>query len=835
VRSPGSGLFVVQKHAATRMHYDLRLEMDGVLQSWAVPRGPSLDPADKRLAVMVEEHPLDYADFEGVIPDGNYGAGPVIVWDKGRWAPIYEEKHPGGLADGKLLFDLYGYKLHGRYALIKTKRGTEGEWLLVKKPDAHASKIPPDDRSIFTARTVEDVGEGRAPGDALPAELERLGAPRRAVDAAGVELMLAEPRDHVPGGAGWVYEIKYDGYRLLATQTGGRARLFYRRGREVAALYPDVAAAVARLPYDGIVLDGEIVVPDEEGRPSFQRLQQRSQLSRAADIARAAVRSPAQLMVFDLLAFGGFDLRPLPLVARKALLQRLLPPAGPLRFVEHIPERGREMFEHVLALGLEGVIGKRADSPYRAGRSREWIKVKKEHVDAFVVVGFIRPEGERIGFSALHLARREDDGRLIYTGDVGSGFDDALLKSLRARLDRKKRDQPTCEGAPRVRRSVWVEPEVVVEVRYLEHTEDGTLRQPVFLRLCDGDDRPTPAPPPPSRRAGAAPDAAPDEPPPSAAPARPRAPDPSQLSLTNVHKVFWPDEGYTKGDLIEYYRAVAPWILHYLRDRPLVMTRFPDGIHGKSFFQQDAPSHIPGWMRTETLWSEESHKEIRYIVCDDVSSLLYVANLGSIPLHVWSSRTATLHAPDWTILDLDPKGAPMADVVTVARALKALCDEIGLPAYVKTSGKSGLHVLVPLGRQCTYDQGRELALLLARVVCDDLPEKATLERVIGARGGRVYVDCFQNGHGRLLVAPLCVRPEPGATVSTPLAWSEVTPKLDVRAFTIRTVPERLAKKKKDPLAPVVEERPDLLGALTRLQARLGAGGSGGRGGGAVRR
>jgi bifunctional non-homologous end joining protein LigD len=819
--APGAGLFVVQKHAATRLHYDLRLEMDGVLTSWAVPRGPSLDPDDKRLAVKVEEHPLDYGDFEGTIPEGNYGAGAVIVWDKGRWVPIVDEQHPGGLADGKLLFDLYGYKLRGRFTLVKTKRGGANEWLLIKKPDAYASKDPPPEPSIFSARTVEDVGAGTAPGDAVAAELAKLGCARRAVSPADPSklLMLAEPRDAAPPASqkGWVYEIKYDGFRLLAARDAGRARLHYRRGSEVSAQYPELAAAVGAMPYDGMILDGELVVADASGRPSFALLQQRAQLSRPAEIARAAVRAPAQLMCFDLLAFAGFDLRGLPLTTRKSLLERLLPPAGPLRYVEHIPDRGAEMFAHAVALGLEGVIGKKADAPYRAGRRGEWIKVKKEHTADFVVVGFTRAEGSRKGFGALHLAYAAPGGKLVYAGDVGSGFADAELARIHARLAELARKTPPCENAPKLRGSTWLDPAVVAEVRYLEWTHEDLLRHPVFLRLRD--DKPpadcTTGPPHLSPAPAAAAPLVDDAPGPTAASTRPPSPDPASLSLKNLDKLFWPDEGYKKGDLVAYYRAVAPHMLHYLRDRPLVMTRFPDGIHGKSFFQQDAPPHIPAWFRRETVWSEESHKEIRYLVADDEASLLYVANLASIPIHVWSSRCATLHAPDWTILDLDPKAAPFTDVVTVARAVHDLCDEIGLPSYIKTSGKSGLHVLVPLGRQCTYDQGRELALLIARVVCDRLPDKATLTRVIADRGGRVYVDCFQNGHGRLLVAPLCVRPEPGAPVSTPLRWSEVTAKLDVRKFTIKTVPARLAKHG-DPLAAVVDERPDLLAALTAL-------------------
>ncbi len=841
---PG-GLFVVQKHAASRLHYDLRLEIDGVLRSWAVPRGPSPDPAEKRLAMAVEEHPLDYADFEGVIAAGNYGAGEVIVWDRGRWTPIFEPDYPAGLAEGKLLFELDGFKLRGRWALIKTKgKGrAANEWLLVKKADAYAGKDVLSETSILTGRTVEDIAAGRTPGDAVRAELERLGVPRRAVDPTAVELMLAETRDAPPRDTGWIWEIKYDGFRLLAARKHGQASLFYRGGSEVAARYPDVATAIATLPYEGLVLDGELVVCNPEGRASFGLLQQRAMLSRTLEIRLAALRLPAQLMCFDLLAFEGFDLRDLPLLLRKSLLERLLPAAGPLRYCAHIVERGAETFEHAVRMGLEGVIGKRADSSYRPGRSAKWVKLKGARTGDFAVVGWTKPEGARQGLGALHLAYAspEAPSGYVYAGGVGTGFDDATLNATRRRLETLRRAKPPCEHAPRLRGSTWVDPVIVAEVRFHEWTHDDTLRQAVFLRFRD-DKQPaectegpptvtrllapaastTPVPVPaaaPAPPAAASPAAAP----PAPVSRRPPVPDPASLSLTNLKKPFWPEDGYAKGDLIGFYREIAPAILPYLRDRPLVLTRFPDGIHGKSFFQQDAPTHIPPWIRTESMWSSETRKETRFIIANDASTLLYVANLGSIPLHVWSSRVHALQAPDWTILDLDPKGAPFSDVVLVARQLHALCEDLELPSFVKTSGKSGLHVLVPLGAQVTFDQGRELALLLAQVVVSELPGQATLQRVIGARGGRVYIDCYQNGHGKLLVAPLCVRPEPGAPVSTPLAWSEVNGKLDPRAFTIRTVPARLAKQKRDPFLDVIDARPDLLGALTRLQERLARG------------
>jgi len=585
--------------------------------------------------------------------------------------------------------------------------------------------------------------------------------------------------------------------------------LITRNGNDATATFPEIARALAALPYSRIVLDGEIVVMDETGRPSFQRLQQRGRLTRALEVRKAAVELPATLYAFDLLGFEEHDLRALPLATRKDLLQRVLPRAGPLRYSDHVEERGEAFFEQVAKLGLEGMVAKKADSRYARGRSANWIKVRTERTDDFVVVGYTAPQGTRTGFGALHLGAY-DDGRLVYVGRVGTGFTTKQLRETRAQLEPLRRPDPPAEGAPKGREHTWVEPELVVEVRYTEWTDDGLLRLPVFLRFRD-DKPPAECVKPGSPAAGL------DEPAAATAASpvqRPRA------EFTNLDKVFWPQEGYTKGDLIEYYRAVAPWLLPYLKDRPLVMTRYPDGIEGKSFFQKDAPQYARDFVRTARIWSEDSKRELNYFIADDVDALLYIINLGTIPLHIWGSRVQTAERPDWCILDLDPKGAPFTNVVKVARALHELCEAIGLPNFVKTSGSSGLHVLIPVARLFTHEQTRMLGQLLGRVVVAELPEIATLTRQVRDREGKVYIDYVQNGHGRLLVAPFSVRPLPGAPVSAPLEWSEVNDELDIRDHTIRTVPERLQERKQDPLAPVLTTMPDLAGALERLRERL---------------
>ena len=825
-------LFVVQKHAATRLHYDFRLEWGGTLWSWAIPHGPSRDPKERRLAVQVEDHPVEYADFEGIIPKDNYGAGPVIVWDRGTWTP--HDDPDAGLAAGKLHFDLHGYKMRGEWILVRTQRSPK-DWLFFKKADAYAAPEgtrPFDERSILSGLTLEELRAGTGPAAAVRARLTELGTPRRRVEAAKVKPMLAETADEPFASAEWLFELKYDGYRMIAARRpDGTPELRYRSGLDATAWFPDVARSVRALPFEGIVLDAEVVVLDEQGRPDFHRLQKRGRLRNRAEIERATVELPATLFVFDLLGFEDFDLRALPLLERKALLRQVLPASGPLRFSDHVEGRGIEMFEQVRALGLEGVLAKRADSPYLGRRSRHWLKVVAERTADFAIVGFTEPQGLRSGIGALHLAALEA-GSLVYCGSVGTGFSDQQLDDLRATLEPLVVPRPPCTGkVPTARGNSWVRPVHVVEVRFKTWTDDRLLRHPVFVRLRDdklpeecvhplaasgeapAGDAPEEIAAPPERRTQT-----PDE----REPALRRPPEPNrEVRFTRLDKVFWPRERYTKGDLIEYYRTIAPWLLPYLRDRPLVVTRFPDGIEGKSFYQKNAPDHVPDWIRRERIWSEHSEREIEYFVCDDLETLLYIANMGAIPLHVWSSRVEKLQNPDWCILDLDPKGAPFAHVVQIAAALGVLCRDIGLPAYLKTSGSTGLHVLVPLGGLCTYEQSRQLAHLLVRLVNQEHPEISTLARALGARRGKVYLDWLQNRHGQLLAAPFCVRPLPGAPVSAPLRWSELGSDLRIADFDIRSMPKRMRSMKDDPMRALLSERPDLVRALERLAARLG--------------
>lgn len=622
--------------------------------------------------------------------------------------------------------------------------------------------------------------------------------------------MKPETRERPFSREGWVFELKHDGFRMLAAGGSGEALLLYKKGRNATRTFPELAQALAALPYRSLLLDGEVVVLDDQGRPSFDKLHDRGLSMKAVQLAQ--VTEPAVLFAFDLLAFEDFDLRPLPLAARKALLRRVLPGDGLIRLAEEVPKRGEDLYAAVIGMGLEGIVGKRLSSPYRAGYSADWLKVRATRTGDFAVFGFDPVPGARSGFRALYLAARDAGGAWGFVGTVGTGFTGEDFARLWPRLDSARRPTPMTPVAPEEHRkqTVWVEPELVVEVRYKDWTEGGRLRQQIYLRTRDDKTLDE------CRRPGG--EGEPEEDAPEPVPPTPAATGP--VPFTKLDKVFWPQEAFTKGDLVEFYRAVAPWMLPFLRDRPLVLDRYPDGIAGKSFFQKSAPAGSSGRFRTVAIDTGGSDRGHEYVLCDDVESLLELVNLAAIPFHIWASRVASLDRPDWCILDLDPKAAPFTHVIAIARAVRELCEEIELPSFIKTSGGSGLHVLTPTGGQLDYDQVRQLAELLAGLIVARLPAIATTARSIRAREGKVYIDALQNGRGKLLVAPYSVRPRPGAPVSTPLQWSELKDSLDVRAFNIKTVPPRIRKLKQDPVLPVLDLKPDLERSLGLLAERL---------------
>ena len=860
----GGSRFVVHKHSARRLHYDLRLQIDGVLKSWAVPKGPSVRAHEKRLAVHVEDHPLEYGSFEGVIPEGNYGAGPSIVWDAGRFELVKPEPAREQIERGKLEFELFGFKLRGRWTLARMS-GKDKDWLLLKKADAYAGEVEPTERfpaSVLSGLTVEELRDGVQRIESLRRRLTELGAPRADIALGGELVMLATLVETPPTQPDWFFEIKHDGVRVLASRADDKVELRGRSGQVFTTKYPEVVDALRALPLTRFLLDGEIVALDDEGRSSFQRLQERMGLTRLADVERARAEVPVGMVAFDALGLDGRDLRRLPLETRKECLRLLVPARGVIAYGDHVEGHGAEFLDAAREQRLEGVIAKKRGSPYLARRSRDWLKIKCQLEQEFVIGGYTVPQGTRAHFGALHLGLYER-GELVYVSKVGTGFDDKTLVLLSEKLRPLARaTSPFAKGTPAGRGHHWVEPRLVCRVRFTEWTRDGGIRQPSFLGLLD-DKRPedcvrSPLSAPEAGGAGAAggvpgprgaralprgggapfgrasSDDGSRERVPSTMPAEsrgqplrgarggeePRGAGVGErtVNVTNPRKVFWPEEGYTKSDLIEYYDAVAPWLLPYLEDRPLVLTRYPDGIKGKSFFQKDAPEWIPSWVQTARIHAHDVGRDIDYFIVNDRESLRYVVNLGTIPLHLWSARLSGLDHPDWLVLDLDPKGAPFTDVVKVARALHKILDELELPSYVKTSGATGLHILLPLGARYDHEIVRTFARLLAVMGVEAEPAISTIARPLHSRGGKVYIDFGQNGRGQTIVAPFSARPLPGAPVSCPLRWDEVNARLDPSRFTIKTAPPRFAQQG-DPLAPVLAGHVDVAAALRKLERR----------------
>ncbi len=815
-RATRVGRFVVHLHQARREHYDLRIECGGTLQSFAVPRGPSLKPLDKRLAVHTENHPLEYLDFEAVIPEGNYGAGSMIVWDTGRIRYL-EWSAEEGLEKGEIKFELAGFKLRGTFALIRTSGRRAGkddggtEWLLIKKQDVFAAPegelVEREPRGVLSGLTAEENFRKAE----VEAEILALAeaAPERKLTTQGLVPMLCALEGAALDDPARLYELKLDGVRIVADKRGPQVALRYRNGRAATASYAEVARAVALLPAADAVLDGEIVTFDAEGRPSFERLAPRIHAQRPLDIEHARASVPVVYLVFDLLALGGRDLTSLPLLERKRILAQLVRGRGLVRMLDHIEGDGTALYDLCRRERLEGVVAKRMQSPYRPGprRSTDWVKLKCERDDDFVVLGYATGQGARKSLGALCVGSYVH-GELQYRGRVGSGLSDASIRLLLAELSQRELPDYRGHGAPPdeagAERARWVRPELVVQVRYHGFTEEGRLRAPVFLGLRS-DVEPS--------SCHAAPPAPVAEPEPGGGTSL----GTGRVIVTNPDKVFWPESGYTKLDLCRYYASIAERMLPFLRGRPLVLVRHPDGIAGKSFYQWNVPEGTPTWMRrldiSDTQDVERSSKNV--FLVDDEDGLIYLAQLGCIPLHVLACRESSLGVCDFLTVDFDLGERPFADAVRLGLTLREVLDDVGLPGFPKTSGQRGLHVLIPLGAGIPFDSAKLLVELLGRIVTARHPQLATMERKIDKRGDRVYVDTGQTGTSRTIVAPYSVRAHPGATVSTPLAWEELHAGLDPSRFTIVSVPVRAAEID-DPLRGFGEAKPDVGAALAAL-------------------
>jgi bifunctional non-homologous end joining protein LigD len=817
----GGNSFVVQQHDATRMHWDLRLEVNGVLASWAVPKGPSLNPEDKRLAVHTEDHPLNYAGFEGVIPEGNYGAGPVMVWDRGTYEVEGKGRPAEQIARGEIKFRLHGRKLRGGFVLVHSGKRAEDpkerqNWLLIKHRDESVDPnfdIERLDWSVLSGRTLAEIAAG-GPGHAGSAR--ELPGAREAPMPALPEPMLATLIGKPFSDSEWLFELKWDGMRLLARVRDGTCELRSRRGRAVTSQFPELERLPERLAVKEAIVDGEVVVLDERGHPDFNRIQHRMNVARPP---RALLeREPITYYVFDILYCDGYDLRAVPLIERKRFLKRVLLPEPPVRFSDHVMGQGEELYRLARQERLEGIVGKHVRSRYEARRSREWVKLKTaQELDA-VVGGYTAPRGAREHFGALLAGLYDDKGALRFIGGVGTGFAEASAKSLHARLAELATPECPFAGKPATReKSVWVKPELVARVRFTELTRDRRLRAPVFLGLRADID-------PKDCRFESAQEAPEGELPELC---RSKAETVSleiegrPLRFTHLDKVYFPEPGLTKRDLLCYYARVAPLILPFLRERPLVLRRMPEGLNGELFYQKDAGQYAAGWMTTVPIRDEETGKEVRYFVCNDLAALLYLTNLGCIDHDPWASRIDDLRRPDYLFLDLDPTDkTPFSTVVEVARAAYDVFTEAGLKAYLKTSGATGFHIYVPLERVYGFEQATRFTEIVARMAAARVPDRITFERIVARRPpGRVLLDYAQLAYSRPLASVYSVRPEPAATVSAPVRADELGPLLDPRSFTIKTMPARIAKLG-DLWADFWESRQRLEPALEKLRARV---------------
>lgn len=857
-RLPIGSRFCVQMHRATRMHFDLRLEHNGVLLSWAVPRGPSLDPKLKRMAVHVEDHPIDYGQFEGVIPDG-YGMGSVELWDAGtmRWTRETADDVDASLRKGDVKFALEGVKLRGEFVLVHTggRHGKEDDknWLLIKKRDAYAVdgwEALEHDVSVKTGRTLDEIAAeaGGDPRQNRRAHATRARAPRAADPdppapspperpmPAFVTPMLAVTVDKPFSNPEWLYELKYDGVRVICRLENGDLTVHGRSGRSETARYPEAQRLRDALSVTDAMIDGEIVALDDAGVPSFERLQQRINVSRARDIERAALAVPASVVVFDLLFAGGRDLRDLPLVERKQRLRALVRDVPGVIYADHVIGDGEAFFAAVQQRGLEGMMAKRLDSPYRAGvRAPWWAKCKAWLTQDAVICGFTAGRGGRGKLGSLVLGV-QSDGHLVHAGQVGSGLDAASLTALLDRLGGMVAAEPTVVVAHRTDTPVtWVRPELVCEVRHAGWTNAMTMRHPTFRGL-------RPDVPPaacvrdrPETASHVVVVAAQSVSTPPAAPSTPPAFDGGligdalgqlarlgerggpvhidgrTLRITNPGKVYWPESGITKRDMIAHYLRMAPLMLPYLRDRPIGMQMFPDGINGKHFWRKDRPPHTPDWVPT---WvHERGPKSTTYIVADHPATLGFVANLGAIDIHPWHSRIDAPDQPDWAVFDLDPfEPMTFAEVVEIARLVKASLDFYALHSVIKTSGQTGLQIYVPLRRGPGYDRVRGWVEEVARAIGRIVPDKITWHWEVARRGGKLRIDYTQNILNKTLTAPYSVRPEQGAPVSAPIGWEELDdPALRPNRWTIATIGKRIAERG-DLFVQLLTQDQDLPGA-----------------------
>lgn len=803
-RARGAGhLYTVQKHAARRLHYDFRLELDGVLKSWAVTRGPSLDPAQKRLAVRTEDHPVDYATFEGIIPEGHYGAGTVMLWDRGSWEPIGDPHE--GLARGKLVFRLFGERLKGRWALVRFKGQKKNErenWLLVKEVDEEVDRkrdiLLEHDASVASGRDLDAIAtaqprraakrQARAQGSTAKSKTPVKAKARAKAKAKSgrarklpgfVKPELATLVDAPPAGEGWLFEMKFDGYRVQVAAAGDRARLHTRNGHDWTAHFPAIVTAAAALDLDGALIDGEVVVIDREGRSDFGRLQ------RALKGQEGGDGGALSYFAFDLLAEGGQDLRKLPLLERKERLRRLLGRqgrAGPIFFTDHVEGGGERMLRELCRRRFEGVIAKQADAPYRSGRGRSWLKIKCGHEQEFVIAGW-SPSDRNRPFSSLLLAVREKGG-LRYAGRVGSGFDDATLDELGRRLGKLRRDTPAVTGeipAPVRRAARWVRPSLVAEVAFAGFTRDGLVRQGRFVGLRE--DKPA--------RAVTREEPEPVE---EAVMAKGEGGDViAGVKLSHPDKVLYSEQGITKRDLARYFQAVSKVMLPEIENRLVSLVRCPDGRSGQCFFQRHAGAGLPAVFRRVEV-AESGNKREAYLLLSGAEGLVSAAQVGVLEIHIWGATADDIERPNRLVFDLDPgDGVGFAEVKRAAADMRGTLEALGLDSVPMLTGGKGLHVVVPITRRHEWPVVKAFCKAVADRLAAAAPDRFVATMAKAKRRGRIFIDYLRNDRSATAIAPFSPRARPGAPVAWPVEWADLA---DVTASGMVSVPDLLAGRRK---------------------------------------
>jgi bifunctional non-homologous end joining protein LigD len=932
----GEHRFVIQKHDASHLHYDFRLEMEGVLKSWAVPKGPSMDPSVKRLAMMVEDHPVEYGKFEGIIPEGNYGAGTVMIWDEGTYHAVGvdgKEANEKALVEmlhkGNIKIAIEGKKLKGEFALVHTKSGKGNQWLLIKHRDKFAGTddITKKDKSVVTNRSLEEIekesGEGNTVWSSKKNNVEvDLHSAVKSPMPHNLRPMLATLVDKAFDSEEWIFEIKWDGYRAIAECNFNTVELYSRNNLSFNKNFPEIVDSLRNLGIQAI-LDGEIVVVNEQGMARF-------------DLIQNYHRNAGNIIyyVFDIIYYNGYDLSNLPLTERKEILKKILPDLPNVRYNDHIAGKGMSFYSQAKKQGIEGIIAKRADSIYQSGcRSKAWLKVKTEKRQEAVICGFTEPRGGRKHLGALVLGVYKND-ELVYIGHTGGGFNEKNLQNIYQKLKQLEVEKCPFNKKPKTNTPVtWVMPQMVCEVKFQEWTSDGRMRIPVFIDLrVDKDpkevkrevefnslklkaesekqrkssrekglinkdhektknkisesniksksstsnvgveDRKS------LKRKAESENKKKDSREKElinndhekaknkisksnikskgstsnvgvedgknlklkAKSGKLKVKDDSSLTnhftgiipeedsrealieidghplkLTNLDKIYWPDEGYTKGDMIRYYEKISDYILPYLKDRLESLRRSPEGAEGFSFFQKDMPATTADWILQKKIWSESNKAYINYMFCQNKASLIYMANLGCIEINPWNSRIHNLDKPDYIVIDLDPQEVPFKEVTRVAQVVKEVLDRANIQGYCKTSGSRGLHIYIPMNAKYDYDQAKNFAHVIAGFVHDLVPDITSLERMPAKRKNKIYIDFLQNRAGQTLAAPYCLRPKPAAKVSTPLTWDEVNDGLDPAEFNIQTIFGRL-KKMGDIFKPVLGKGADPEKALKNL-------------------